>query len=420
MSSLRVAIVAGETSGDALGAALIEALRALAPQAEFMGVAGPRMRAAGCRALLDAQELAVIGLVEVLPHLPRLLRLRARLVREITALKPDVFIGVDYQQFNLGLALRLKQRGFTTVQYVSPQVWAWRQGRVNAMARAFDLVLCLLPFEPAFYRAHALPAQFVGHPLADQIPLLPDRAAARASLGLAAGSPVLALLPGSRANEIQRLAKDFIGAAVLLARRRPELQIIAPMAGPIVRAQFERSLQECAVGLKVPALPGSARADRPLLQVLDGQARTALCAADVALVASGTATLEALLCRCPMVVAYRVGAITGLLLRRLVRLPYFSLPNLLAAELLVPEFSQQGVQPESLARELERVLEDAPQRDYLQRRFQAIHESLRQNGAALAAAAVLQLLRERATGHGAAAPQLDVPQQSKGGRGVGH
>jgi lipid-A-disaccharide synthase len=389
MSTLRVAIVAGETSGDALGAALIDALRALVPQAQFTGVAGPRMRAAGCHTLIDAEELSVMGLVEVLPHLPRLLRLRSRLVREITALRPDVFIGVDYQQFNLGLAQRLKRRGFTTVQYVSPQVWAWRQGRVTTMARAYDLVLCLLPFEPAFYRAHALPAQFVGHPLADQIPLVPDRAAARASLGLRPDAMVLALLPGSRAAEMQRLATAFIRAAALLARRRPGLQIIAPMAGPLVRAQFERALRE-----------GGVSSSEPLqVQVLDGQARTALCAADVALVASGTATLEALLCRCPMVVAYRVGAITALLIRslRLVRLPYFSLPNLLAGEAMVPEFFQEAAQPEPLALALGLVLDDAPRRDYQRRRFEAIHASLRQDGAALAARAVLQLLHERAT-----------------------
>jgi lipid-A-disaccharide synthase len=395
MATLRIAIVAGETSGDALGAALMEALRALVPDIEFTGVAGPRMRAAGCHALVQAEQLSVMGLVEVLPHLPRLLRLRARLTREFAALQPDVFIGVDYQQFNLGLALRLKRRGIRTVQYVSPQVWAWRQGRVRTMAQAYDLVLCLLPFEPAFYGAHALNAQFVGHPLADQIELVPDRAAARASLGLGAHSEVLALLPGSRVAEVQWLSEPFIRAAELLARRRPGLKIIAPMAGPAARALFERTLGRCAAPHGHASATGAAQ--RLDVQVIDGQARSALCAADAALVASGTATLEALLCRCPMVVAYRVGALTALLLRvlGLTRLPYFSLPNLLAAERLVPEFSQRAVQPESLARALEQTLDDAPRREYLQRRFELIHESLRQNGAALAAAAVLQLLRER-------------------------
>ncbi len=383
MSSLRIAIVAGESSGDALGAALIQALRERAPDCQVAGVAGPKMRAAGCAALADAQELEVMGLVEVLPHLPRLLRLRARLVRELLAFKPDVFIGVDYQQFNLGLARRLRPRGITTVQYVSPQVWAWRSGRVSTIGRAFDLVLCLLPFEPAFYRERAVGAQFVGHPLADQIPLHPDRVAARTNLGLDSQATVLAVLPGSRVGEVRRLSAAFIRTAALLAAHHPSLQVIAPMAGPAARREFERAL--AATGTTVP------------VQILERRAREALIAADVALVASGTATLEALLCRCPMVVGYRFSSLTALLARalRLVRVSYFSLPNLLAAEPLVPEFLQEAVQPEPMARALGQLLDDAPRRAYLHSRFQSIHESLRQDGAALAATAVLQLLRER-------------------------
>lgn len=383
MSALRVAIVAGETSGDALGGALIAALRARVPDARFLGVAGAAMRAAGCEPLADAHELAVMGLTEVLSHLPRLLRLRARLLRQILAWRPNVFIGIDYQQFNLGLARRLKGRGFTTVQYVSPQVWAWRAGRVTTMAQAYDLVLCLLPFEPDFYAAHAVRARFVGHPLADQIPLLNDRAAARAVLQLDPDGPVLALLPGSRASELQRLAGAFLGAAALLARRTPGLTIVAPMAGPAVRAQFERAL----------AASPAAHAVR----VLDGQSRVALSAADVALVASGTATLEALLCRCPMVVAYRFGALTAWLVRRLrlVRAAHFALPNLLAGEALVPEFLQEAVGSAALADALEQALHDTARRQYLLGRFRTIHESLRRDGAALAADAVLELLRER-------------------------
>lgn len=385
METLRVAIVAGETSGDALGAALIEAVRERVAGVEFCGVAGPRMRAAGCRALADAHELSVMGLFEVLPHLPRLLRLRARLVRDIAALQPAVFIGVDYQTFNLGLARALKARGLVTVQYVSPQVWAWRQGRVRTIGRAFDLVLCLLPFEPDFYREHAVGAQFVGHPLADQIPLQPDRAAARLALGLAAQGPVLALLPGSRAGEVQRLTGPFLRAAALLAAGRRGLQVVAPMASAAARAQFERVLRTLQ---PAPSLE---------LRVLDGQARTALTAADVALVASGTATLEALLCRCPMVVAYRFAAGTYLLLRalRLYKLRHFALPNLLSGEALAPEFLQQQVLAQPMAHALAQLLDDAPRREYLQRRFDGIHASLRRNGAALAASAVLQLLRER-------------------------
>jgi len=384
MASLRVAMVAGESSGDALGAALIQALRARVPECQIRGVAGPRMRLAGCEPLADTDELEVMGLFEVLPHLPRLLRLRARLLREFAAFDPHVFIGVDYQQFNLGLARRLKARGgFATVQYVSPQVWAWRPGRVRTIGRAFDLVLCLLPFEPAFYRDRGVGAQFVGHPLADQIPVQSDRAGARAALGMEPGTTLLALLPGSRVGEVRRLAPRFIRAAALLSARRPGLQVVAAMAGGAARREFERALSASGTVLRV--------------RLLDGQARVALTAADAALVASGTATLEALLCRCPMVVAYRFSAITALLARalRLVRVPYFSLPNLLAGEALAPEFLQEAVQPEPMARALEQLLDDAPRRVYLRQRFSAIHETLRQEGAALAAAAVLQLLRER-------------------------
>lgn len=390
MSGLRVAMVAGESSGDALGGALIEALRARVPDLEVIGVAGSRMRAAGCEALADAHELAVMGLTEVLPHLPRLLRLRSRLVHEIVARAPDVFVGIDYQQFNLSLARRLKMHGLATVQYVSPQVWAWRRGRVRTIGRAFDLVLCLLPFEPQFYRDNAVAAQFVGHPLADQIPMQPDRAAARAALGLSAEATVLALLPGSRVGEVQRLAPDFLRAAKLLAARRPGVAVIAPMATAAARQAFERTLA---------SMPPSSM---PPLHLLDGQARQALIASDVALVASGTATLESLLCRCPMVVAYRFATLTAMLVRglRLVRVPYFALPNWLAGEQLVPEFLQEAVQAEPMAAALAALLEDVPRREYLLGRFDAIHASLRQEGAALAAEAVIQCARKRVEGRG--------------------
>jgi lipid-A-disaccharide synthase len=383
MGILRVAIVAGETSGDALGAALMGALRERAGPIEFRGVAGPAMRAAGCVALADAHELAVMGLIEPLQHLPRLLRLRSMLIKRISAWRPDLFIGVDAPAFNLGLAGRFKARGILTVQYVSPQVWAWRPGRVRTIARRCDLVLCLLPFEPEFYRSHAVRAEFVGHPLADQIPLQPDRAAARAALGLDARRPVLALLPGSRLGEVQRLAAAFIATAIELSRRRPQLQLLAPMANAAARAAFEQ------------ALLGAPAAAALNLQLLDGQAREALTAADAALVTSGTATLEALLCGCPMVVAYRVGALTAVLLRtlRLVRLRYFSLPNLLAGEALAPEFFQEAVTSENLSGAIERALDDVAHREYLQREFLRVHQSLRAGGAGRAADVVLQLLR---------------------------
>jgi len=369
-ATLRIGIVAGETSGDTLGAALIEAIRARAPRAQFMGVAGPAMRAAGCVALADAHELAVMGLFEPLKHLPRLWRLRTRLIERISAWQPAVFIGVDAPGFNLSLAARFKDRGIRTVQYVSPQVWAWRQGRVRSIARCCDLVLCLLPFEPEFYRSHAVHAEFVGHPLADAIALQIDRAAARRALGVPEDARVIAVLPGSRVAEVERLGPDFIAATRWLAQRRPDLHFVAPMASAAARAAFERTLQVGSAAAREPAQaepspPQPAAA--PQLRLLDGQARLALSAADAALVASGTASLEAMLCSCPMVVAYRFGAVTALLLRalHLVRLPYFAMPNLLAGERLAPEFFQAAVTPEALGGALLEQLEDRPRRERL-------------------------------------------------------
>ena len=299
---MRIALVAGEASGDTLGAALIDALRRRFPDVEFGGVAGPRMIAAGCNPWFHSEELGVMGLTEILRHLPRLLRLRAALQRQILEWRPDVFIGVDFKEFNLGLARRLKKQGLRTVQYVSPQVWAWRQGRARTIGEAVDLILCLFPFEPAFYREYGVRATFVGHPLADQIPMHVDRTTARAGLGIPPTARVLAVLPGSRRAEVERLAEPFAGAAELLAARYPGLVCIAPMVTPALRDLFA---ERCAV-----------HAPRAAIRLLDGDARSALAAADVVLVASGTATLEAALCKRPMVVAYRLGAITAFLLRR--------------------------------------------------------------------------------------------------------
>jgi lipid-A-disaccharide synthase len=373
----RIVIVAGEASGDQLGAALIEALRAQLPDAQFAGIPGPLMQRAGCEAWLGAEELAVMGLFEIIPHLPRLLRIRRELIGRVLADPPAVYIGVDFKEFNLSVARRLKSAGVRTVQYVSPQVWAWRERRVHRIGAACDLLLCLLPFEPPFYERFGVRARFVGHPLADQIALDVDRRAARAQLGVSPDRPVAALLPGSRAGEVTRLGADFIAAARELQVLEPTVQFVAPMANAATRTLFEQA--------------GAAAAG---IRLVDGQSRTVLQAADVALVASGTATLEALLCRCPMVVAYRLGGLTAWLLRtlRMVRLPYFSLPNLLAGEALVPEFFQQQVQGAALAGALQGQLRDRPQRERLMQRFRAIHEQLRQDGAAQAARAIVELL----------------------------
>ena len=377
---LRVGIVAGESSGDQLGAALIAALRARVPDLQCFGVAGPKMIAAGCEAWAGAEELAVMGLTEVLAHLPRLLRLRASLAARFLASGADVFVGIDAPEFNLGLAKRLHARGLRTVQYVSPQVWAWRQGRVRSIGRACDLVLCLLPFETAFYSSHGVRAAFVGHPLADQIPLQVDREGARAALGLRTAATVVALLPGSRVGEVERLGKDFLQAAAWLAERRPDFEFIAPMATARARQAFERKRSEVPAAAKV--------------LLIEGRAQEALAACDAAIVASGTATLETLLSRRPMVVAYRLGALTAFLLRRLrlVKVPYFSQPNLLVGRPLVPELFQEQVSGAALGGALLGRLSDPAYLRQLDEEFRKVHETLRGGAAARAADAILALL----------------------------
>jgi lipid-A-disaccharide synthase len=378
---LRVGIVAGESSGDQLGAALIAALRERVPDLQCFGVAGPKMIAAGCEAWAGAEELAVMGLAEVVRHLPRLLRLRASLAARFLTSRPDVFVGVDAPEFNLGLAKRLHAKGLRTVQYVSPQVWAWRQGRIRSIGRACDLVLCLLPFETAFYSRHGVPAVFVGHPLADQIPLDVDRQGARAALGLKTSATIVALLPGSRVGEVERLGTDFLQAAAWLAERRPDLQFIAPMATARARELFESKRLEVSAAPKV--------------LLLEGRAQEALAACDAAIVASGTATLETLLSRRPMVVAYRFSALTAFLLRRLrlVNVPYFSQPNLLLGRPLVPELLQEQVSGAALGEALLARLSDSAYRRELDEAFRKVHETLRGGSAARAAAAILALLR---------------------------
>jgi lipid-A-disaccharide synthase len=380
---LTIGLVAGESSGDNLGAALIRALRVAAPQARFAGVAGPAMTAAGCEAWAVSSELAVMGLFEVLHHLPRLLRLRRRIRSRMLALQPDVFVGIDAPEFNLHLAPALHRAGIPTVQYVSPQVWAWRRSRARRMAQYLDQVLCLLPFEREVYEEVGLRSAFVGHPLADQLPLVPDQGAAQAQLGLAVGAPIVAVLPGSRIGEVTRLGDSFAGAIAWLAHRRPGLRFVAPMADAGIRRLFEQALARHAPGVPV--------------RLLDGGAQTALTAASVALVASGTATLETLLCKRPMVVAYRLGALTALALRgfRLLKSPYFAQPNLLAGRRVVPELAQSEVTPERLGRELERWLDEPAQVAELQALFTTIHRQLRQGASERAAAAILEIARGR-------------------------
>ena len=380
---LRVGLVAGEASGDTLGAGLIEALRRRRPEARFFGVAGPRMVAAGCEAWQPSERLAVMGLFEILGALPGLLRLRREVRARFLEARPHVFIGIDAPEFNLGLAQKLKAAGFVTAQYVSPQVWAWRQGRVAHMARAVDLVLCLLPFEQQFYRDHDIRAEFVGHPLADQIPLHVDRDAVRSRLGLATDTQVIAVLPGSRRGEVERLGDDFAGALRWISERRPSIEFVAPMANAAARAIFSAALARSAPGVPV--------------RLLDGEAQLALAAADVALVASGTATLEATLTGRPMVVAYRLGWLTSMMLRRfgLMKAPFFAQPNLLAGRKVVPELFGREVVPERLGAELIGFIDDPGRVAELQRVFSRIHIDLRRGASERAADAILTLIGER-------------------------
>jgi len=380
---LRVGIVAGEHSGDQLGAALIAALRERVPGVQCFGVAGPKMIAEGCEAWAPSEELAVMGLTEVLRHLPRLLRLRGELWRRFSAARPDVFVGIDAPEFNLPLARRLKRARLRTVQYVSPQVWAWRPGRVRTIGASCDLVLCLLPFETDFYQQHGVPAVFVGHPLADEIPLSVDREGARRALRLDPLTPVIALLPGSRIGEVARLAAPFAAAAARIAGRHPNWQFVAPMASAATREAFVREIAQ---------VPGA-----PVIQLEDGEAQRVLAACDGALVASGTATLETLLTGRPMVVAYRVSAPTAFLLRtlKLVKVRYFSQPNLLAGRHLVPEFFQERVQGAALGDALLKELEDRNHVRELLDEFAAVHRSLRRGGAARAAEAILECAGRR-------------------------
>jgi lipid-A-disaccharide synthase len=378
---LRVGLVAGEASGDTLGADLIQALRRHAPGTEFFGIAGPKMQAAGCETWEPAESLAVMGLFEIVRDLPRLLRLRARIRAMFLAAKPDVFVGIDAPEFNLRLARDLRAAGIPTVQYVSPQVWAWRQSRARSIHQSVDLVLCLLPFEKRFYDEHGMRAEFVGHPLADAIPMSVDRRAARNSLGIDPSAGVVALLPGSRRGEVARLSEEFAATARWLAARRPQLAFIAPMASATAREIFAQALARHAPGVAV--------------KLIDGQAQTALIAADVVLVASGTASLEAALCKRPMVVVYRLGAMTAWILRRLnlVKAKFFAQPNLLADRRVVGEYFQEEIVPESIGAELLMWLDDAERRAGLEREFSRIHADLRRDAGTRAAQAIMDLLK---------------------------
>jgi lipid-A-disaccharide synthase len=372
MSALRIALVAGEASGDILGSGLMRAIRTRHPDAQFIGVGGPLMEAEGMRSYFPMERLSVMGLVEVLGRLKELLARRKLLIQTLIDEKPDVFIGIDAPDFTLNIELKLRQAGIKTVHYVSPSVWAWRQKRVLKIREGCDLMLTLLPFEARFYEEKGVPVRFVGHPLADTIPLDADRDAARAELGLGNG-PVVALMPGSRGGEVGRLGALFFDTAERLLAQRPNIRFVLPCASPQRRAQLEVLLQ----GRDLP------------LTLLDGRSHVALAACDAVLIASGTATLEALLYKRPMVVAYRLAPLTYWILKRMVKSPYVSLPNLLAQRLLVPELLQDAATAEALAQTLLPLLDNGAEQTA---GFDALHRTLRRDASNQAADAVLNLI----------------------------
>ncbi|MFZ7199274.1 lipid-A-disaccharide synthase [Avibacterium avium] len=379
-----IGIVAGEVSGDILGAGLMRSLKIRYPNARFIGIAGKQMLAEGCETLVDMEEIAVMGLAEVVKHLPRLLKIRRQVIDKMLQEKPDVFIGIDAPDFNLDIELKLKEQGIKTIHYVSPSVWAWRQNRIHKIARATNLVLAFLPFEKAFYDRFNVPCRFIGHTMADAIPLKPDRLAACQMLNIDPQQRYLAMLVGSRGSEVEFLAEPFLQTALLLKEQYPDVQFLVPLVNEKRRQQFEQIKAKIAPDLE--------------MILLDGQARQAMIAAQATLLASGTAALECMLCKSPMVVGYKMKPFTYFLAKRLVKTPYISLPNLLANEMLVPEMIQQDCTAEKLLEKLAPYFsteESAVQnRHNLVQHFIDLHKMIQCDADKQAAEAVIELLQE--------------------------
>lgn len=371
---LCIALVAGEASGDILGAGLMASLKQQHPNVQFIGVGGPKMEAEGLVSMFPMERLSIMGLVEVLGRLPELIKRRAKLIKDIIAAKPNVFIGIDAPDFNLGIELKLRETGIKTIHYVSPSVWAWKQKRVFKIKKACDLVLTLFPFEAKFYEKYDVPVCFVGHPLANTIPLEVDRVAAKIKLGILQDNKVVALMPGSRGGEVSHLAPVFLKTADIILEHYPNTKFVIPCANQ----QRKEQIEELLISHKLP------------ITLLDGQSHEALAACDVVLIASGTATLEALLYERPMVVAYKLASLTYWIAKRLVKTPYVSLPNILAGRLLVPEMIQDKAEPDKLFAELQPLLEGKTKEQTDS--FKAIHLTLRQNASEKAAEATLKLI----------------------------
>ncbi len=377
---IHIGIVVGEASGDILGAALMQELRKHFPTAEFSGIGGPRMLAQGFHSYFPQDRLAVMGLIEPLKRLPELLRIRKFLREHFIANPPAVFIGVDSPDFTLSLEESLKEQGIKTVHYVSPSVWAWRQKRIIKIARAVDLMLTLLPFEAKFYQDHNVPVEFVGHHLADEIPLSVDKTVARQSLGLPEEGRIVALLPGSRASEVDRMGELFMRTAVYCLEQDPNLHFIIPAASPDRYRQLHIELTDYV--------------DFPI-ELLNGHSHEAMAAADVVLLASGTVTLEALLLKKPMVVAYKMASLTFKILSWLVKTPWVSLPNLLAQKMLVPELLQDKATPEALSAAVMNYFDNPDEAQALSQTFAEMHIELKRDASARAADAVARLIRQQ-------------------------
>lgn len=376
---IHIGIVVGEASGDILGAALMVELRRHFPTAEFSGIGGPRMLAQGFHSYFPQDRLAVMGLIEPLKRLPELLRIRKFLREHFIQNPPAVFIGIDSPDFNIPLEGKLKESGIKTVHYVSPSVWAWRQKRIINIASSVDLMLTLLPFEAKFYQDHQVPVEFVGHHLADAIPEVVDKVAARKALGLPEEGRIVALLPGSRSSEVERMGELFMRTAVFCIEQDPSLQFVIPAASSDRYRQLHIELTEYV--------------DFPI-HLLNGHSQEAMAAADVVLVASGTVTLEAMLLKKPMVVAYKMAALTYRVLSWLVKTPYISLPNLLAQKMLVPEILQDKATPEALSAAVMNYFENPEEAQALRETFADMHKLLKRNASARAADAVAQLINK--------------------------